>query len=111
MERVNGEQLKQTIDLLSVNYTKEEIIKMYNSQLTTKQLGEVVRQMLNDVKYDNTPTYLKEDRDSISKMTHISLREHPVYTPSEINDLLCDIVDNGIDIQRIIKFLKDHKCK
>ena len=55
MERVNGEQLKQTIDLLSVNYTKEEMIKFYNSQLTTKQLGEVVRQMLNDVKYDNKP--------------------------------------------------------
>ena len=102
MERVSGEQLKQTIDLLSSNYTKEEIIKMYNSQLTTKQLGEVVRQMLNDVKYDNTP--------KIKDISHVGFyQEAPQGLPENfLMNIVKQKIDDGITIEGLKRFLDDN---
>lgn len=67
--KINGEQLKQTIAILSRSYTKDEVIRMFETQLTTEQLGEIVRQMLNDVKYNNRipSESLSHYRDRISQ--------------------------------------------
>lgn len=112
--KINGDQLKRAIDLLSSNYTKEEMIKFYNSQLTTKQLGEVVRQMLNDVKYS------KELNEEDSLATGAPVFDTPSAAFWEswgsviprmedaFKQQIKDMIDEGKSLEQIKTFINDN---
>lgn len=80
--KINGKQLQDSIRILSKNFEMGYILNAVFSQLTTKQLGEVLRYMLNNVKYS------KELNEEASLDTGVPVFEEPakyrefVYAPT-----------------------------
>ena len=104
MMKINGDQLKQVIRILSKNFEMDYILNAVFSQLTTKQLGEVVRYMLNDVKYS------KELNVEDSLVTGVPVFEDiPMPNFEEVfKQQIKDMIDEGKSLEQIKTFINDN---
>lgn len=97
--KINGKQLQDAIRILSKNYEMGYILNAVFSQLTIKQLGEVLRYMLNDVKYN------KELNEEASLDTGV-----PVFDTMEdaFKQQIKDMIDEGKSLEQIKTFINDN---
>lgn len=104
--KINGDQLKQVIRILSKNFEMGYILNAVFSQLTTKQLGEVVRYMLNDVKYGQEPKINMED----SLVTGAPVFEDISIPNFEdaFKQQIKDMIDEGKTLEQIKTFINDN---
>jgi len=113
--KINGKQLQDAIRILSKNYDMGYLLNAVFSQLTTKQLGEVLRYMLNDVKYNKE---LNEE-DSLTARTPLPF-DNPSIAYWEswgnmewemegvLKQQIKDMIDNGKTIEQIKTFINDN---
>ena len=111
--KINGDQLKQVIRILSKNFEMGYILNAVFSQLTTKQLGEVVRYMLNDVKYSKE---LNEEAsldvgvpvfDSSSTEFWESRKNIIPNMEDVFKQRIKDMIDEGKTIEQIKTYIND----
>lgn len=112
--KINGKQLQDAIRILSKNYEMDYILNAVFSQLTTKQLGEVLRYMLNDVKYG------KELNEEASLDTGVPVFDTPSTAfwdswgnaISRMEDAfkqqIKDMIDEGKSLEQIKTFINDN---
>lgn len=102
--KINGKQLQDAIRILSKNYEMGYMLNAVFSQLTTKQLGEVLRYMLNDVKYN------KELNEEDSLVTGVPVfNDTPMPKFEEVfKQQIKDMIDNGKTIEQIKTFINDN---
>lgn len=104
--KINGDQLKQVIRILSKNFEMDYILNAVFSQLTTKQLGEVVRYMLNDVKYGQEPKINMEDslQTGIPVFDNLSIPNFEEIFKQQIKDM----IEKGKSLEQIKTFINDN---
>ena len=102
--KINGKQLQDAIRILSKNYDMGYLLNAVFSQLTTKQLGEVLRYMLNDVKYS------KELNEEDSLVTGAPVfNDTPMPKFEEVfKQQIKDMIDEGKTIEQIKTFINDN---